>query len=206
VIYPLPHHTHSSIRLAAGTSGFFTFTQSGERPDLSGAAPEVCRRLVPGGGLQSHRAGHSSREHCPLSSERWNTGRARKSLSAPEYAVEHYFLFHVSTRACISRRPLSLASRSVANESADVCNSLSWISLTVAVNMRVAWYNFQAVRVWGLLGHVANMARISPVANNGGDRGSDRTASPIDGTRSSQSSPCREKTRTRLPSRRHMNR
>jgi hypothetical protein len=63
-------------------------------------------------------------------SERWNTGRARKSLSAPEYAVEHYFLFHISTRPCISRRPLSLASRSVANESADVCNSpsLSWIS------------------------------------------------------------------------------
>jgi hypothetical protein len=31
--------------------------------------------------------------------------------------------------------------------------------------MRVAWSNFQVVRVWGLLGHVANMARISPVAN-----------------------------------------
>ena len=35
----------------------------------------------------------------------------------------------------------------------------------MAVNMRVAWSNFQVVRVWGLLGHVANMARISPVAN-----------------------------------------
>src|SRR6266436_5039793 len=31
--------------------------------------------------------------------------------------------------------------------------------------MRVAWSNFQVVRVWGLLGHVANRARISPVAN-----------------------------------------
>ena len=35
----------------------------------------------------------------------------------------------------------------------------------MAINMRVAWSNFQVVRVWGLLGHVANMARISPVAN-----------------------------------------
>jgi hypothetical protein len=35
------------------------------------------------------------------------------------------FLIHISTRPCISRRPLSLASRSVANESADVCNSPS---------------------------------------------------------------------------------
>jgi hypothetical protein len=32
----------------------------------------------------------------------------------------------------------------------------------VAVNMRVAWSNFQVIRVWGLLGHAANMAQISP--------------------------------------------
>jgi hypothetical protein len=35
----------------------------------------------------------------------------------------HYFIFHISTRPCISRRPLCLASCSVANEAADVCNS-----------------------------------------------------------------------------------
>ena len=40
----------------------------------------------------------------------------------------------------------------------------------MAVNMRVAWSNFQVVRVWGLLGHVANMARISPVANRREER------------------------------------